>query len=317
MQSAVALNNSHTEANKLLQPLVVSVILNTNRKADTLECMRSLAQSTYPNHRAIVLDNASTDGSVEAIEAEFPEVHIIRLQHNLGYAGNNNAGVDAAMQMGANWVLVLNEDTILATDCIQNMVVEAERDHQVGVVGPLVYHHDEPKVIQSAGGRLDETWQSIHIGQNQVDQGQFSSPQPVDWITGCSIMVRRSVIEQVGALDERFFYYWEEVDWCRRAAEAGWKILMVPGAHLWHKGVSRNYTPSANVTYYATRNRLLFMHKHKASPAAWRRVLVEDLRILAAYTYHSRNIALGPHRKAMLQGLSDYFRGRWGMRRTN
>lgn len=314
MATMPEINQPETSAPKL--PLVVSVILNTNRRDDTLECLRSLAQSTYENHREIVLDNGSSDGSVEVIQAEMPQVRIIRLEKNLGYAGNNNVGIEAALEIGADWVFVLNEDTILDAHCIERLVSGVDGDPRVGVVGPLVYHHDEPQVIQSAGGRLDHTWQSIHIGQNEPDLGQFPAPLRVDWITGCSVMFRRAVIEQVGMLDERFFYYWEEVDWCRRAAEAGWELMVIPGARLWHKGVSRNYAPSANVTYYATRNRLLLMHKHHASSAAWAQVLGEQLRTLAGHTYRSRRLSPGPHGSAILQGIGDYFRGRWGMRRT-
>ena len=104
------------------QPLVISVILNTNRREDTLECLTSLAQSSYPNQRTIVLDNHSIDGSVQTIRAAFPAAQIIELTENLGYAGNNNVGIQAALLQGADWVFVLNEDTILDPDCISLLV---------------------------------------------------------------------------------------------------------------------------------------------------------------------------------------------------
>ena len=219
-------------------PLVVSVILNTNRRDDTLECLRSLAATTYRSHVALVLDNASTDGSVEAIRAEFPDVRIHRLEQNLGYAGNNNVGIEQALALGADWVFVLNEDTVLARDCLERLVEAGQQDERVGIVGPMVYHHLEPRVIQSAGGALSRDWSSFHLGQNALDEGQFPSPHQVDWISGCAILVRRAVIERVGTFDARYFYFWEETEWCLRASRAGWRVLHVPGAHLWHKGVS-------------------------------------------------------------------------------
>jgi len=296
------------------EPLVVTVILNTNRRDDTLACLASLAESCYENHQTIVLDNASTDGSIEAIQSAFPAVEIIELEENLGYAGNNNVGVWAALEQGADWVFVLNEDTILDPRCLSRMVEVGQSEMDVGVIGPTVYHYDEPDVIQSAGGRLGPTWQSVHIGANEPDEGQFSSPRPVDWISGCAIMVRREVIEAVGALDERFFYYWEETEWCLRAGRQGWRVMHAPHAKLWHKGVQRDYQPNPSVTYYNTRNRLLMLAKHRAPLpvrlAAWK----EIVRTLVSWTVKPGWRSMHEHRDAMWQGAVDFLRRRWGMR---
>ena len=206
----------------LSYPLVVSVILNTNRKTDTLECLKSLCHNTYPNQKIIVLDNHSVDGSVIAIREAYPDVQIIELDENLGYAGNNNIGIDVALNQGADWVFVLNEDIILDDECLINLVEVGEADPKIGILGPLVYHHDEPNVIQSAGGKLGKYWQSIHIGKNELDQGQFETPHPVEWISGCAILVKRTAIEQAGMLDKDYFIYWEETEWCLRIGRAGW-----------------------------------------------------------------------------------------------
>lgn len=296
------------------EPLVVTIILNTNRREDTLACLASLAESRYQNHEIIVLDNASTDGSVEAIRATFPDVTIIELEDNWGYAGNNNVGVWAALERGADWVFVLNEDTVLDPDCLPRMVNVGQSAADVGVVGPMVYHYDEPDVIQSAGGRLDRAWHSVHMGANEPDEGQFSQPCPVDWISGCAIMVRREVVEAVGALDERFFYYWEETEWCLRAGRQGWQVMHAPQAKLWHKGVQRDYQPNPSVTYYNTRNRLLMLAKHQAPLfvrlAAWGDIL----RTLISWTIKPRWRSMRKHRDAMWQGMVDFLRRRWGMR---
>jgi GT2 family glycosyltransferase len=296
-----------------MQPLVMTVILNTNRRADTLACLESLAHSNYPNHRAIVLDNASTDGSVEAIRAAFPDVTVIALQENRGYAGNNNVGVRVALEQGAEWVLVLNEDTLVAADMLSRLVAAAERA-EIGIVGPLVYHADEPQVIQTAGGVLDRHWRSFHQGLNELDRGQYVNPRPVDWVSGCAIMVRRQVIEQVGAIDERYFYYWEETEWCLRARRAGWQIWIAPQAKMWHKGVQRNYQPGPNITYYATRNRLLTLSKHRAPLSARASTLAGILRTLAAWSLKPRWRSMRAHRDAMWQGMLDFVRHRWGIR---
>ena len=136
------------------KPTVTAVILNTNRREDTLACLTSLGRSAYPNLSVIVLDNASNDGSVEAIHTHFPTVQVVPLTTNTGYAGNNNVGIEIALKQQVAWVLVLNEDTILDPACIATLVAAGESDPRIGMVGPTVYHHDEPNIIQSAGGRL-------------------------------------------------------------------------------------------------------------------------------------------------------------------
>jgi len=295
-----------------IPPRVISVILNTNRRDDTLECLASLHEGTYPNHKAIVLDNASNDGSVAAIRAAFPGVEIVELANNLGYAGNNNVGIDAAVAQGADWVFVLNEDTILASDCLAQLIELGESDPKIGVLGPMVYHHGEPTMIQSAGGRIGRFWESFHLAQNEPDRGQYGTPHPVDWISGCGILVRRAVIEEVGTIDPRYFYFWEETEWCLRAAKAGWRIMHVPLAKMWHKGVQRDYEPKPLVTYYATRNRLLTLAKHRAPLAAWVVTWVQIVRTIISWTVKSKWRHMRGHRKAMWRGATDFLLRRWG-----
>ena len=298
------------------EPLVVTIILNTNRREDTLACLASLEQGTYKNHKIIVLDNASSDGSVEAIHSTFPSVQIIELVENLGYAGNNNVGIKAALAQGADWIFVLNEDTIVAPDCLAHLIEVGEGDQRIGIVGPMVYHHDEPNVIQSAGGKLSKYWDSLHIAQNKPDQRQFNKPHLVDFISGCAILVRRAVIEQVGMLDERFFYYWEETEWCLRASKQGWYIMHVPQAKLWHKGVQRDYLPNPSVTYYSTRNRFLMLAKHHAPLVVWIVAWGQTLRTLTSWTVKPQWRSMHEHRDAMWQGVLDFMRHRGGKRVT-
>jgi GT2 family glycosyltransferase len=260
----------------------------------------------------IVLDNASTDGSVDAIRAAFPSVQIIQLTANLGYAGNNNVGIYAALERGADWVLVLNEDTILAPECLSELARVGASSEQIGIVGPMVYHHDEPTMIQSAGGRFGRFWDSVHIAQNEPDTHQFDRPHEVDWISGCAIMVRRAVVEQAGALDERFFYYWEEAEWCLRASKQGWRILHVPAAKLWHKGVQRDYRPKPSVSYYNTRNRLFVLKKHHAPLGIQVVVWAQLVRTLMSLSLRPKWRSARGHRDAMLRGMLDFLRQRWG-----
>ena len=294
---------------------IAVIILNFNRQRDTLACLRSLAQSTHVDRSTLVLNYGAPGGDdvrAEQVCAD-PRAQSIDLALNKGYAGNNNIGVKMALRQGADWVLVLNEDTEIDAECLTRMLACGESDSRVGIVGPMVYHHDEPTVIQSAGGVLDADWRALHAGQNETDQGQFGQRRDVAWVSGCAILLRRALLEQVGLLDERMFMYWEEIDWCMRARAAGWRVLHEPSARLWHKGVRRDYKPGAHVAYYMTRNHLYMLHKHGA-PArvclgAWR----DTLRTLISYSIRPRwRVAKSIDRLMIRRALRDYLAGRWG-----
>jgi len=218
----------------MTNPLVFVVILNNNRRDDVLACIESLYQNDYKNLSIIMLDNLSIDNSVEAVRQQYPDVQVIELQENLGYAGNNNIGIKAAMEQNADWIFVLNDDTILDPLCLTALVEIAESDPKIGMVGPMVYHFDEPNIIQSAGGALGKYWLSTHLGKNEPDRGQFNTPREVEWISGCAIMIRCKLIEQIGTLDADYFLYWEETEWCIRARRAAWRLYHAPRAKLWH-----------------------------------------------------------------------------------
>jgi GT2 family glycosyltransferase len=296
----------------MAQPHVVTIVLNNKRCDDTLACLASLEQNNYENHSVIVLDNGSNDGTVQVIQSAFPMVQIFELTENRGYAGNNNIGLKIVLDQQVDWVFVLNDDTIVDSDCLSLLVEVGESDRKIGIVGPMVYHHSEPELIQSAGGYLSSYWEAGHFAQNEADQGQFIKPRFVDWISGCAIMVRREVIEQVGLLDERFFCYWEEIDWCLRASQSGWNIIHVPWAKLWHKGVQPDYQPNPWVTYYVTRNRFLMLAKHRAPLIAWIVAWGQTLRTLMSWTVKPKWRFMRQHRNAMLRGTIDFLYQRWG-----
>jgi GT2 family glycosyltransferase len=296
----------------MTQPLLYIIVLNNNRRDDTLACLASLYCGDYQNFRVILLDYDSTDGSIDAVRAKYAEVETVTLDSNLGYAGNNNVGIKIALDRGADWVFILNNDTILDPSCLSRMVDAGDADAQVGMVGPMVYHFDEPEVIQSAGGKLEKYWRPIHLGMNELDQGQFKSVRQVDWLSGCAILVRRDLVEQAGALDPDYFLYWEETEWCIRAGQAGWKIVHVPNAKLWHKGVKRNYEPRPYITYYMTRNYLFTLAKHKAPLFVRMFAFSNILRTLLSWSVKPRWSSKRDHRNAMWRGLLDFLNHRVG-----
>lgn len=292
-------------------PLVVAVVLHWQRCAATLACLDSLARVIYPRCQALVLD-AATAGCAGAIQSAFPDVEVVELPENRGYAGNGNAGIEAAMARGADWILLLNDDVVVAPDCVSELVQAAIDDTTCGIVGPTVYHADAPSVIQSAGGRLDLHWAALLRGRNEPDAGQYAAPSHVDWLSGCAMLVSREAISEVGGLDERFFCYWEDVDLCLRVSAAGRSIVHAPAARVWHAGAQPGERPAPPVAYYMTRNRFLLLTKHHAP----RRV---RLARWARLGWTVTTWGLGPeraihrvHRHAMLRGAIDFTRGRYG-----
>ena len=295
-------------------PEVVAIVLNWNRCTETLACLGSLSRLDGPRCPVVVLDAASTDGSAEAISREFPDVEVVALAENRGYAGNNNVGIEHAIARGAEWVFLLNEDVVVAPDCLAELVAVVRSDDSIGAVGPTVYHADERDVVQSAGGWLDGRWAARHRGENERDSGQFRSPVPVDWLSGCAILIRSAALEQVGMLDERFFYYWEEVDLCLRIAASGRSVVQAPKAHVWHSGVRRDYRPSPDVVYYDTRNKFLLLEKQGAP---WRVKLANWARIAwtsTTWTLSPERASRREHRRAMWRGAIDFLRSRYGRR---
>ncbi len=211
-------------------------MLNWNGREDTLECLRSLRAISFTNYKVLVVDNASSDGSVEAISREFPDVSIVVNSTNLRFAGGNNAGIRVAMERGAEYVVCLNNDTTVDPIFLSELVKSALLSPGVGMVGPKIYFYADPKRLWYAGGKI-EWWKGwiSHIGVREIDTGQYDRQVPTGYITGCCLMVKREVIERVGMFDEAYFIYGEDTDWCVRAARGGYTLLYVPTAKVWHK----------------------------------------------------------------------------------
>lgn len=295
-------------------PLLFVIVLTNNRHDDTLACLASLHQSDYQNMQIILLENLSMTDSPEVLQHDFPNVQTIRLYENLGYAGNNNIGIQAAIEQGAEWILVLNDDTVLEPSCLSSLIEVAESEPKIGILGPLVYHFDEPQIIQTAGGSLGRYWMIGHLGQDERDRGQFNTVRDVDWISGCAILVRRELVEEIGMLDADYFLYWEEVEWCVRARKMGWRICHVPQAKLWHKGVKQysNYQPKPYVTYYVTRNHLYTLLKHQAPWRAYAAAFMRIFQTLLSWSLRPKWRAQHQHRNAMWKGLLHFFLRRLG-----
>ncbi len=287
------------------------VILNWNGWRDTIECLESLNKITYPNYDVILLDNGSTDCSLDEIraylagkkfvaskffeysagnkpikaleyttdeaelgggrEGEIADLQsnkrliLIRNEKNYGFSEGNNIGIRYALKaLDPEYILLLNNDTVVKSDFLDELIKAADRDNSIGFVGPMIYYYDyngRTDTISSVGMNLimDRGW-FYRVGYNEVDHGQYMNMKTVDYLEGACLLVRRSVLDKVGLLDSRYFAYWEETDLCMRGRDAGYKCICVPTAKIWHK-VSSSSTSGIRL-YYMTRNRFWFFRDH-------------------------------------------------------
>lgn len=256
---------------------VFIVILNWNRKKDTIACLESVQKLLITNYELLitVVDNGSTDGSLPALR-KLKDIILIENKKNLGFAEGNNIGMKYAMKNGADYVLVLNNDTELHSDLLVQLIKTAERHTDGGAFSPKIYfakgfeyHKDKykktdlGKVIWAAGGKMD--WNNVYgtnRGVDAVDRGQYDKVQEVGFASGACVLYRVEALKRVGLYDARYFMYLEDLELCQRMAKKGWKTYYVPKAVLWHKVAQSSGIGSSLNDYFITRNRLLFGMKY-------------------------------------------------------
>ena len=253
-------------------PLVFIIVVNWNGKDDTLECLRSLRKLAYPNYRTILVDNGSTDGSVAAVRSAFPDVTILALPENLRFAGGNNKGIELAMNSGADFVLLLNNDTVVQKDFLGYLVDRIQSDTTIGMVAPKICYFSSPDIIWFAGARIGFwTGTMAHVGIRERDQHQFDVAKETDFATGCCVLVSRGLIDAIGTLDESYFIYVEDVDWSIRARQRGFRVFYEPRAKILHK-VSAS--AGGNLSWFKLMNKHKSQRKFFARYASWYHWLV-------------------------------------------
>src|SRR6185437_10648931 len=211
-------------------PKAATVVLNWNGWADTIECLRSLSALDYPSHAIFVVDNGSTDDSLERIQEAFPSVELIPNYENLGFAGGCNVGIAKALEWGAKYIWLLNNDAIADPHALSAMVNVAEFDPGVGAVGSIIYDFHKPQEIQAWGGGRVDFW----LGRVRHIVTAVPSSY-IHYITGTSLLIRDEALRQVGGLDNSFFMYWEDADLSFRLRKAGWRLAVAPQSKVWHK----------------------------------------------------------------------------------
>jgi len=214
---------------------VVVIVLNWCGEEDTVACIESLQRSTYSDLTILLMDNASPDGSGDRLHARFPDLPYLQTGTNLGYAGGNNRGFEHALARNADYVVVLNNDTVVDAACIGALVQTAE-DSGAALVAPKILYYDAPTIVWSAGGDFSPMKAlGVHRREGMIDTPDAGKPETISFATGCSFLIRAGVLRQIGRFDESYFAYGEDVELCVRIARAGFQMLYEPKARVLHR----------------------------------------------------------------------------------
>jgi GT2 family glycosyltransferase len=242
---------------------VFIIILNWNGWGDTLVCVESCRKLTWPNFLISVVDNGSTDGSEAYLRQKLKDVEIIQSGANLGFAGGNNVGIRHAINSGADYVWLLNNDAVAEPEALTRLVEAMEGRNDAGIAGSKIYYHDDPRRIWFAGGMWEKGRLRLrHRGANMMDEGQFDEMRELGSVSGCSMLVRSAAIRDMGMMEESYFLYWEDTEWCARAKAKGHKVLFVPASRVWHKVSSSAGKSSFSQYYYFSRNGFSFLREY-------------------------------------------------------
>jgi GT2 family glycosyltransferase len=289
-------------------PYISVVVLNWNGKEDTLACLHSLLELTYPNYRVIVVDNGSTDGSVTAIQTAFASVEVLVNAENLGYAEGNNVGIRHALASGADYIFLLNNDTVVDAALLDELIATAESEPRVGLTGPKIYYYDQPDRLWYAGAK--EQWLRripATVGLDELDRGQYAQVRETAFVYGTAMLIRRQVLEEIGLLDKQFFAYHEDADFCMRARQAGYRCMYNPRGVVWHKVSASTRDISHFQDYLRARGRILFFVRHIRGVRFWLVLLYELYRLAKVWFWRLRD--------GQIKNACAYSRGLWqGMR---
>lgn len=302
------------------------IILNYNGYADTIACVRSLQRGGYP-HTIVVVDNGSSDDSVLHFKKEIPEVTLIETGRNLGYAGGNNVGIRYALELGAEAICILNNDTIVDAECLCGFV-EISKKYPRAVLGGRIYQFQKPDHFQQFAGHWNSK-KGKFINQPRVlldDQKSWEEVVSFDFVSGCALYVPAAIFKEVGLFEESFFLYYEEIDWCMRVGRKGYQCLYCPTAKLWHKESASFQEPRPPQSYYQWRNRIFFVKRNFSRKEYIRwlitKLLYRTLVLILKKTYkdleyvfskpsQQKRISRKAYR-ASLAGIKDYFLGKMG-----
>lgn len=266
------------------QPQVVTIVLNYNNLPDTLETLESASALSYIKNSLLLIENSTTREIVEKIRSKFPALDIIENQRNLGYAGGNNVGMRYALDRGADYIFLLNNDVTLEPDVLDKLIAAMQSDHACAACQPLVTYYDDKNKIWSAGTELFFGYPRLF--QRGIRRSAESTKSPPFGLVGCAILFRAEALKEIGLFYESLFLMQEETDWCMRARKKGFRLLVVSDAVVHHKVSGTLGLYSKKYLYYIGRNWLLVGKRHR-SRLGYGYILLTELFIrIPYYLYH-------------------------------
>ncbi|EKE15629.1 MAG: glycosyl transferase family protein [uncultured bacterium] len=236
-------------------PKVFAIVLNYNGKDSLIPCLDSIYRSSYPNLEIIVIDNNSKDGSFEQAKEKFQKFHFIKNSQNLGFGAGNNVAIRFALEKMADYVFLLNNDALVEKDAIDKLVNEAEKNPRNGILSPLILSGNKKDVWFAGGKILWNKMRTIHLYKTLS-----SNPYPTEYISGCAMLIRQKVFEEIGLFDEQFFLYYEDADLSIRACRHNFSLLMVPQAIAYHFEKSEQLNPQK--LYWLVLSAVIFFKKN-------------------------------------------------------
>ena len=286
-------------------PPVCILTTTWNQIDKTIACLNSVSALQYPDVSVLLVDNGSEDNTTAIVTEQFPWVNVIPLPENLGFAKGYNIGLRAALQDNYPYIFLINNDTILASDCLDFLVEEIFAAPDIGMVTAKIYYADDPKRIWSAGGKLNQrTLEAVKKGDNQIDRGQWEDALDIDFAPLCAVLINKILLEEIGLLDESFFVYYEDMDFCRRVRASGFRIRLQPKAHMWHSVASSSGgSNSPHERYWMARSSVCYYAKHARGK---QKLLVLLLRTGSAFRTTGKLLRAGN-----TLALRAYWRGLW------
>lgn len=294
-------------------PTVMIGILNWNQKEDTLECIESTEQIKFPKCRIVVVDNGSRDGSVETIRQKHSGVVILANAMNRGAAGGRNDLLDYFLKSGDEYLMFLDNDAKILPDTFEHLIVEINRSSSIGAIGLKAYYQDRPNIFWSRGGGvLNPVWGRFEkSGRKENDQGQYDKAEEIDSVPAGFTFMKRDVAVKVPRMDERYFIYYEDSDWCFKVKRAGYRIMTSEKARAYHKASSSLGMASPLFYYYRTRNLMLFMKTHHNTSDFVRFCIVHFGYQLPRHLLTLCRLRRYRQIQAIALGLYDFFRKKW------
>lgn len=298
------------KVNLIMSPKVCIILVNYKSANLSIECVNSILQITYQNYEIIIVDNNSQDDSIDKLKKKYnTKVHIVESKENLGFSGGNRLGVDKALTLGAEYILLLNNDTEVDKNFLGELVKYANSET---VTVPKILYYDKQKVLWYGGGQIIvRKGKMQHLGIGETDCSKANEkPVSCDFATGCCCLIHRNIIEEIGLFDESFFMYYEDADFCIRLKYARKKILYVPTSKIWHKVSSSSGGEMSPLSiYYMERNRMHLLRKHWRLFTPFGILYVLITRIIKyVFLFLKRDQML----KYYLAGFHDFFKGSLG-----